>query len=382
MVYEQRSPDGAFLRDPNDLTDSNLATADAVRDHLLGLFIPAALKAMPGQPYDPPQVHRWLAVMGDYLNRNAATGRSLGGRMLSSTDIVLHELWPLAGFRRPRVVVLIIFVTMWLIATATLHSQVGIGSTMVQLLGIGFPTLFILLVVRESWSVVWPEPQRLNPALLRNSGARRQLGLALVFALILCCAIAAAFVLAAVALGSMIESAMQSLFDSLFGSVPGGDSESELASEFNSYWLKFGLPFGLAAGSIMGLVAAFEIMEDRGTGASNPRSIPGGDLAYGLARGLVGGLGIIGVMIFSGQEAWLPYWFALLLAGGLGSGAAGVRYIALLICTRKCSKHWLPWRLGSFLTLCYMAGLVRIAGNGYQFRHRELQDYLARHPVL
>jgi hypothetical protein len=41
----------------------------------------------------------------------------------------------------------------------------------------------------------------------------------------------------------------------------------------------------------------------------------------------------------------------------------------------------LPWRLGRFLHWCYTdAGLVRTAGIAYQFRHRELQDYLARHP--
>jgi hypothetical protein len=64
---------------------------------------------------------------------------------------------------------------------------------------------------------------------------------------------------------------------------------------------------------------------------------------------------------------------------GIG-GAAGWRYVALLLCTRHRNRRWLPWRLSRFLDLCYQAGLLRIAGNGYQFRHRELQDYLARNP--
>jgi hypothetical protein len=40
-------------------------------------------------------------------------------------------------------------------------------------------------------------------------------------------------------------------------------------------------------------------------------------------------------------------------------------------------RHRLPWRLGRFLHACYQAGILRIAGSAYQFRHRELQDHLA-----
>lgn len=39
-----------------------------------------------------------------------------------------------------------------------------------------------------------------------------------------------------------------------------------------------------------------------------------------------------------------------------------------------------PGGWGSFLHWCYQAGLVRVAGIGYQFRHRELQDYFVRNP--
>jgi len=65
---------------------------------------------------------------------------------------------------------------------------------------------------------------------------------------------------------------------------------------------------------------------------------------------------------------------------GPAFGLAGIRYVALLLLTRTGTKRSLPRRLGKFLNWCYQAGLIRIAGGGYQFRHRELQDYLARHP--
>lgn len=65
---------------------------------------------------------------------------------------------------------------------------------------------------------------------------------------------------------------------------------------------------------------------------------------------------------------------------GLTGGPVSVRYLALLILTRRSAKRRLPWRLSHFLAWCYDAGLIRTAGTAYQFRHRELQDYLARQP--
>ncbi|MEU1577418.1 hypothetical protein ABZ519_41005 [Streptomyces collinus] len=41
----------------------------------------------------------------------------------------------------------------------------------------------------------------------------------------------------------------------------------------------------------------------------------------------------------------------------------------------------MPWRLGAFLHWAYEAGLLRISGVVYQFRHRELQDWLTDHPT-
>jgi hypothetical protein len=67
---------------------------------------------------------------------------------------------------------------------------------------------------------------------------------------------------------------------------------------------------------------------------------------------------------------------------GFLAGLADMRYTALLLGTRRPGDHWLPWRLRRFLHWCYAdAGLLRVAGAAYQFRHRELQDYLAQHPA-
>lgn len=39
-------------------------------------------------------------------------------------------------------------------------------------------------------------------------------------------------------------------------------------------------------------------------------------------------------------------------------------------------REGLPWRFAQFLDWCHAAGLLRISGPGYQFRHQELLDYL------
>ena len=91
-VYDQRDPaNGVYLRNPADLTCPQLDTEDAVRDHLLALFIPAALAAHEGR-YTGDNVHRWLAVLASYLDSNTLgpdrPPRVISGRTLSGTDLV------------------------------------------------------------------------------------------------------------------------------------------------------------------------------------------------------------------------------------------------------------------------------------------------------
>ncbi|WP_435887807.1 hypothetical protein [Streptomyces chartreusis] len=57
---------------------------------------------------------------------------------------------------------------------------------------------------------------------------------------------------------------------------------------------------------------------------------------------------------------------------------ASRRYLIFLCCTPR----RLPWRLGAFLHWAYEAGLLRISGMAYQYRHRELQDWLTTHRHL
>jgi hypothetical protein len=352
-VYEQRDRAGGFPRDPHELTSPDMDGAEKVRDHLLELFIPAALHGITGWRPNPARTHSWLAVLAAYLYHNARTGRSLGGRPLSATDIVLHELWPLAGDRRPRIVGVAMLAVIWAGAFPIMLAYVPVSLSTRQLLfGVGVPALSSAWVANRSWSTLWPPPKRLNLARLLTSLGGREA--------------AVKVEVTTVATAGLAFGLVSGL---VFGPVVG---------------LVFGLAFGLVTGLVTGLLTG--LAEDAEIGVKDPQLIVRDDLTAGLVSGLVAGLasGLVLGLVF-GPITGLAFGLVVMLTLGLalaqGGGPAGWRYIAFLLCTRRRSGRWLPWRLGRFLDACYRAGLLRIAGNGYQFRHRELQDYLARHPL-
>ncbi|WP_405596510.1 NACHT domain-containing protein [Streptomyces sp. NBC_00081] len=171
-VHEQRDLTGAYLHSPQDLLGPALGTDRAIRDYLLELFLQDATarhRNQRGGTYTPAQVRAWLGVLAAYLNTNAVTGRTVAGRTLSGTDLVLHELWPLAG-SRPRIV------------HAALLAVMPLGVTALYLWTDG-PTLltglFIalaLLIFGLTWSVAWPEPSWAAEVWLRTPQDRRTTG--------------------------------------------------------------------------------------------------------------------------------------------------------------------------------------------------------------
>ncbi|MEU4689468.1 NACHT domain-containing protein [Actinoplanes sp. NPDC023714] len=365
VVYEQRQPTGEFVSDPHELTSPSLDTADAVGRRLVNLFIPAALGSTPERPYDPAHARDWLSVLARYLHGNTEEGRSLGGRALSGTDLVLHELWPLAGDRTARLATLPLLIPLWLgLALATIFA-VAQNLHPIALAGAATVTAGVVVGVYQAWSLLWPVPWRLQPAALRSPDARGQL-------------------LAWCGGGSLAGLAF-GLFLVYFGSMPPG-------FEGWSLIVLFGLA-GLAAGALVASLV-FGVVVPVDAEESEPRAVPRDDLitagvvmvGFGvLAAGFIGGL----VALFPGPNANPPSETVFSFLVGLfvgnvfaltahsGAGLSGLRYLALLLCTRR-GPHRLPWRLAHFLDTCYRAGILRIAGNAYQFRHRELQDHLAR----
>ncbi|MCX4967051.1 NACHT domain-containing protein [Streptomyces sp. NBC_00654] len=158
----------------------------------------------------------------------------------------------------------------------------------------------------------------------------------------------------------------------------------------------FGLWLALALALVGGLAGGFmRGLKGEPTTVANPREIIRDDMVYGLLVGPLAGLTaglLVGLTagLLIGRTAGLPAGLtAGLLAGftaacmvglvvGLASGFAGAarRYGVFLLC----SRGKLPFRLGIFLDWTVTAGLLRYSGPGYQFRHRELQQWLADHP--
>ncbi|GIF22648.1 hypothetical protein BJ973_002969 [Actinoplanes tereljensis] len=355
-VYEQRGPGGEFPMDPGRLTDPALNTAEKVRDHLLAMFVPATLRSVTGVPYDAARVQRWLSVLAGHLNRNRQSHRGLGGRRLSGTDIAPHELWPIAGRWLPRALSFTLLLPFWLYHLYTYLDELldspSFGSAL--LVGLLFTGIW------RTWSRRWPKPRRADPAQLRTPAGRLRLILAMVGGL---------------GLG------LQLALEGLTHISPSGllwDAGEALGQ---------GLLFGLTLGLVLGL------MDGGPAATASPRSIIQNDIALTLVFGAAFGIRswiVTAYLSASGdlheQTGVLAsfgsgFRFGVLIALASGTGIITLRYAAMLLLTRRVTRRWLPWRLGRFLDACHRAGLLRIAGAGYQFRHRELQDYVAAHPA-
>ncbi|GAA0543667.1 NACHT domain-containing protein [Actinomadura livida] len=345
---------GDYLRDPADLADPAAHPhPDEIRDHLRSRFIHAAVKASARNPaegtapmarhhrYPPEQVHSALALLARYLNTNI--GRTqFAGRTMSGTDLVLHELWPMAG-QRARILACALPAT---VAGMT----VGVWAILTKRpSAIAVVPALMLVLAFIAWLRPWPKPARIH---LRWHHLRKTSALPLlVFMLI------AGINLAVRArsgdagdIGTAL--ACVSMLTILFlHRLTRPDTERpvdprRLVRDDLWTWLALALAVGVMTGLPFGLVVA---------STTGP---PGG-----LTAGLVTGVLATVVQLTLGLL-------------GVGPGAAAMRYLVLVLCLRGRT----PWQLGRFLDWCYSVGLLRVAGIAYQFRHQEFQIYLARHP--
>jgi hypothetical protein len=342
-AYDQRDRTGAYVRNPVDLTTPQLGTEDSVRDHLLALFIPATLAAHKDR-YAGDYVHRWLAVLASYLDRNTSGPDypEVSGRELSGTDLILHELWPLAGPRRARLVTVgALAVSTGAGLAAILLTRAPIGFTRSRVLGVIILGITAIALLRYSWTA-WPQIQVIDLRLLKTRQSRRQL--------------------------------VYTLTHGPGSTIVAGTALVAASTDELGFLFALGITFAFAVGLAMGLAIVIST-GFRHYSVVDPRQIIRStyvaSIVAGLAMGLVAGLAmgpVVGI--------------AIGVAAGIVAGRAGIRYSAFLLCTRRWSDYWLPWRLGHFLHWCYEAGLIRTAGISYQFRHQELQDYLARNPLV
>ncbi|WP_431784097.1 hypothetical protein [Streptomyces chumphonensis] len=356
-VYQPPHSGGLPDRYPTELLAPTLNSERAVRDHLLSLLIPAATASVadpeaPGRqrpaPYSTDQVRAWLGVLAGYLHSNIATGRSVGGQRLPGTDLVLHELWPLAGLRLP--IFLHRFLSALVLLTGTfgaaalataLHWELGLDAEQLaeaeknwnpasasdRVLFLAARSLFVGGMLWMFWGLSWITWPIDIPSLRQPYWPWNLMPLAFIAGLVF-------GFLIALTNGQVVLS----------------------AAVYAIVWAFIGLLITLAARAVpwLRLAAAF---------AGIFAFVLCLDLADGSLQATLFTLGVVFGLI-------LAFWV----------GAASMRYVAFLLATRRlwASDRWLPWRLARFLDWCCEVGVMRSVGVAYQFRHRELQEFLAR----
>ncbi|WP_168221042.1 NACHT domain-containing NTPase [Actinomadura sp. WMMA1423] len=328
-VYEEPSPDGeGYLRHPDELVAPGLN----VRDHLLGHYIPAIVASHP-----PPHgasaenVERWLTSLAQFLRDNARPGHEVDGKRLSSTEFVMHELWPLAGreARAKAATVLLVILVAGLVAGYSQWTGHDMRKELLLPSGVGaFTALY-------SFGRQWPEPNRFHLRWFGQAPDKsfRTLG-SLSWAL-------------SWAIGGFVT------------------------------WLVTREKDILIATAILVVAGLLHVISS-GPIRERSRSTAQGDLVVGTTIGAALG-GFLEIAGHGKVGHGLAMAQGLLFGLGL-FGVAGTRYLGLLLATRRWHERPLPWMLGGFLEWAYAAGLLRVAGVAYQFRHRELQEYLAPLP--
>lgn len=324
--------------DPADLLHH--ATQADLDEHLLARFVPAATALHPRRPYAAGDVHCWLARLAAHLNTaSPALGAPVGADTGPRTDLVLHQLWPLAGPGRVRATDAV------LTTLAVLLPLPLAWATPVPLVIVTLIALSAVVAGSSAALALVPPPERVHWGRFRTKAARRGLVWGLVAGLPVGLVAGllgglAAGLVAWLALGLPVGFANAIGHEPSTSARPCDVIRSDLLRG-----LVVGLAFMLAIGLLSGLATGF---------------------TAGSLLGLAAGLGV-----------GLPLALASGLMGGLTFGApSGRRYMVFVLCARG----KLPRRLGVFLDWACTAGLLRLAGAAYQFRHRELQQWLAQHP--
>ncbi|KFG01317.1 hypothetical protein IQ62_08465 [Streptomyces scabiei] len=327
-VYEQRDRQGCYPLDPADLL---IRAADgSLHRHLLEHYVEAAVASAPGWgPHNATSTTgQYLGVLASYL-RHPATA---AGATSPPADLALWNLWPLPGAHRVRQADRVLTAVLATAPVVMLPTLPGVTTDVPMVLVWTFPlTVLITLAVRGHPA---PAPSRRIVRLPRSSAELRLL--------------------------------QTRLAESLTVGATLG--------------LTQGAPIGAGLGIVFGLAEGLTSPVDRPV--TDPHEPLRRDrrawLAFGLYVGIAMGLGhavITGTV--SDAAAGFGAGLALGLTVALGTGFAGrasVRYLSFLLCARGL----LPPKLQQFLQFCHRIGLLRIAGGVYQFRHREIQDHLAR----
>ncbi|MEV6594550.1 NACHT domain-containing protein [Streptomyces acidicola] len=142
-------------------------------------------------------------------------------------------------------------------------------------------------------------------------------------------------------------------------------------------WLALDFRWAVSVAVGMVLPAAFATVLRRPSDVAAPRQI---------MRQEFTAIAVSALLVSVGGVAILSHWYILgdsliiaipvtLYSAVFSFGGASSRYLAF----RYRTRGRFPLRLGAFLDWAAEAGLLRRSGSGFEFRHRELRDWLADH---
>ncbi|WP_405876959.1 NACHT domain-containing protein [Streptomyces sp. NBC_00005] len=330
--------------DPADLL--TLATPADVDAYLLPKLVPAVteLHPPPNGRFSASQVHRWLHELAAYLTNPPAWAGTPG------TDLVLHRLWPIAGPRKVRYVHAAVAACIVMSAAAALSL---LSPTTLPVSFVGAVGAIVVLFRLRQWTHRWPRPNRpVGLRALRTVAAAKQ------------------------AVTSFLAAGWSLMITSIAASAA-----AQVALPRTG--IGFVLPVVLVSGTVLALAVlacarAFgrwlgEPADTSPHRVTTPRRALRGDLLAGLFSSL--GFAVV-AGIAAGATLGMRFGLGLAtaaLAAVVVVADAWMRYIATLLCTRG----RLPWQLATFTDWACEAGLLRISGTAYQFRHRELQEWFA-----
>lgn len=324
---------------PGPILDPYTQRVDAL---LLERYTPAKVRLYSRDSgYTLQQVQQWLTVLATGLDWQA---RHNG----SATDVQLDQWWRPAG---RWVNTLVHMAAVAIIALPLFVSNFGAPPTAARITALGVLFLGVVLAATA------PSPHRLNARqLITQRGLLRFL-----------------LALASISVPLLVSGLVPwRVFGTTFVSIfqPSGGLRTALA---------IGLALGIAGGIIWGAM-------DNSPQALGPREVIQADGRYGLTVGLPAGAVCL---LVGGSLGGFRYGVAFALAGvlaftlvfilGFGS-STWVRYhVSVAI---GAIRRTGPIGFGAFLDWSQQAGLLRLSGISYQFRHRQLQDWLATHKEL
>jgi hypothetical protein len=268
-----------------------------------------------------------LRAVADLLTRMESSGR--GGK-----EIVLHQWWKAFNERK-------VLRSHVLITWAALHFPFGvlgffltahtIGRNKDWITGVAVLSNYFTILAYGSWKAA----TRKGPITLRIGSLRsaRRAGMA--------------------AIGIVVSG--------LFGVL------AALA-----YGTLYGIGSGAISATLMTLFTASSGLDP--VDATRPMATLDNDRNFAIIIGIaIGAYATLYYVTLYGFAVALTF-ASMCLLGSVFSSA----YVRYLVAVYFGGRRGLPLRFADFLNWCHSAGILRVSGIGYQFRHQELLDYLTR----